>query len=389
VPSIVGYRCIKLGTVKAPLRLRWMQETPRRLKPLDTSLSVDIRRHGFMGEDATKLQKNTGRNGVLDTLREGDKGVFNHVVFVSVTAGMRKEFRPQVPIALVDDQPIAIEVNAAQDDNTLFSVRKTAWQRDVYDNLRVQINLFKELESLAAKPEQRTAVIEMADRGLKRSRTDRANLLAEKTELAEAASRARIPLDTTHEDRRLKEMEEGESLLERFLAEQKKIEASDNDPKIKKWRFEVERAKLLEKDLEIGEALDIYEQIQREGFKDDGLDRHLKQLQELWKTKDAEHKDARNFIYRVWPMLDTDRLKENLPKARKAFDKCKEVRDFVSIRKLLKGTESHADRLTKELSDLQPELIIDHEKPALLLKKVSGEIVNLGKDIQEHLNRGS
>ncbi len=61
VPSIAGYRCIKLGTVQTPLRLRWIQKTPGSLKskPLEQRLTVDIRRHGFEGEDATRLQKIT------------------------------------------------------------------------------------------------------------------------------------------------------------------------------------------------------------------------------------------------------------------------------------------------------------------------------------------
>ncbi len=142
---------------------------------------------------------------------------------------------------------------------------------------------------------------------------------------------------------------------------------------------------MLENDLEIGKAIAIYDNIKSEGFQDAELDRHLKELQKLWKTANAEHQDARNFIYRVWPTLDTARMKDNLPKAQKAFQTCEAAGDVLSIRKLLKGIEIHADRLTQELSELHPETNPDEEKPARLIKEVSTDLVNLGKEIQEYL----
>ena len=99
VLNLTGYRCIKLGTVQTALRLRWIQEDPDgKRRPLGTTLSVDIRRHGFEGEDATKLSRSTGKYGVLETVRDGDKGVFAHVAFVRVTSDVGGP-RPQVPVA--------------------------------------------------------------------------------------------------------------------------------------------------------------------------------------------------------------------------------------------------------------------------------------------------
>jgi hypothetical protein len=386
VDNIASYRCIKLGTIQAPLRLRWVQEAPgggsRPLK-VGTTLTVDIRRHGFSGEEATKLSHGVKANGALETVRDGDKGLFQNVAFlvVSGAAGPRK---PQVPVALVDEEPIFIEINAAQDTKTLFNINRAAWQSDVYEARLLQVTLFEDLKSLSAKGEARDKIIDKAERGLKRSQSDRASLAERKAELLKEAPG---PLDTTNEDKRLKEIEEDERVLVQFIAQQRNIEKTENDPKMKRWRSEVERAKLLEKDLEFGKALAIYQGIQKEGFQDAGLDKHVKELQELWKTADAEHEDARNFFYRVWPTLDTARLEENLVQAHKALDKCKSVRDLVSIRKLLKGVEIHADRLRKELEQLSPELILDHEKQARAIKSVSDELIKLGREAQEFLQR--
>lgn len=97
-----------------------------------------------------------------------------------------------------------------------------------------------------------------------------------------------------------------------------------------------------------------------------------------------EHEETRGFIYRVWPTLDTTRLEDNIPKALKAFQKCKDIGDRISLQKLLKGTKGHADRLVKELALLHPEIVIDDEIQATKLKKVNEQIVKLGLDIEDY-----
>jgi hypothetical protein len=389
VGSIAGYRCIKLGTVQTPLRLRWLPEEtrgPRSKKNM--LLNVDIRRHGFTGEDATKLNRGVGPNGVLETVRDGDKGVFQNVAFVVVASGAAGKTKPQIPIALVDDQPVFIKVNIADDIASLLDIHRRDWQGDVYESWLVQVGLFKELESLSSGGGPREEIIKKAERGLKRSQDDRATLAERKEELLKEAKESGAGrLDIAREDQRLQEIANGEKALEQFIAQQKKIEATENDPKMKTWKSEVERAKLLENDLEIGKALEIYQKIQKEGFKNADLDDHVKGLQELWKTGDAELEDARNFIYRVWPTLDTARLEDNMAKARQTLDKFEKERDIVSIRKLLKGTEIHADRLAKELNELNPKFVVADEKQARLIQSVSGELIKLGKKAQEYLQR--
>jgi hypothetical protein len=78
-------------------------------------------------------------------------------------------------------------------------------------------------------------------------------------------------------------------------------------------------------------------------------------------------------------------LAEHIPQAQKAFQKCKDKGDRISLQKLLLRTEAHADRLNKELAQLQPELVIDDEKEATKLTKVSERIGKLRQDIQDYL----
>ena len=389
VGSIAGYRCIKLGTVQAPLRLRWVPEETGGSRPRSNLLlNVDIRHHGFTGEDATKLNRGVGSTGVLETVRDGDKGVFQNVAFVSVVAGVSGP-KPQIPIALVDDRPVFVKINAARDAASLLDIHRRDWQSDVYESWLVQVGLFKELESLSSGGGPREEIIKKAERGLTRSQKVREELMERKEELlkeAKESPRAERP-DTSREDQRLREIANGEKALEQFIKQQKEIDVKENDPKMKQWRSEVERAKLLENDLEIGKALEIYQKIQKAGFQNAELDAHVKDLQKLWKTGDAELEDARNFIYRVWPTLDTARLEDNMAKARQALEKFEKESDLVPIRKLLKGTEIHADRLAKELNELNPKFVVADEKQARLIQSISKELIKLGKEAQEYLQR--
>jgi hypothetical protein len=388
--GILGYRCIKLGTVQAPLRLRWMQRQKVRVgfktRPPDSSLSVEIRRHGFDNEEATKLEKQSDPNGFMDTASDKD-GVFNNVAFVRVSSGLG-ESHLQVPIALVDDQVITIEVPASRDVDSLFTYRLSLWQGSVADSVQMQADLFRRLEILGRKAENRSEVLSAATSGLKQARLDRSKLLEQQKELAEEAKKSgKDLLRTPIEDNRLQQLEKYEKALAQFIEEQKKIEDKENDPQRRKWLSEIQQAKLLEKDLEIDKAIGIYERIRKDGYEDkDGeLEKHLAQLHKDWDLRGPEHEAARKFIYRVWPTLDVSRLEDNIKKAQDAFKTCKDAGDSISIEKLLRGTLEHAGQLEKKLAELRPDLVIEDEKEALEFKKVSEQIVKLGLDIQAHL----
>ncbi len=390
VPSIVGYRCIKLGTIQAPLRIRWTQRqrvrSGFRIRPPDSPLMVEIRRHGFDNEEATKLEMQSDATGYLETVSKGKDGVFTNVAFVRVSSGLG-ESHPQVPIALVDEQPVIIEVPAAKGVDTLFTIHLSEWQRSVSDSVQMQADLFKRLETLGSKAETRSELLAAATSGIKRARADRANLVKTRKELAEEAKKNNKELKTPIEDKRLQQLEDYEGVLARFIEEQKKIEEKENDPQVKKWLSEIQNANLLEKEYEIDKALQIYERIRKEGYENAGLDKRIEELHKEWDLQGPEHQEAREFVYRVWPTLDLSRLEDSISKAQKALKTCKDVRDRFTLRKLLQGTLEHANRLEKKLEELRPELVIEDAKEALQFKKVSEQIVKLGEDIQNGLKQ--
>jgi hypothetical protein len=381
--SIAGHQCLLLGTTRAPLRLRFVQDRGQGVRvPLNESLGVDVRRAGFSGEDKTKLHKNMDPPGWLDTARDGERGLFEDAAFVSITNGLNP--LPQIPVAILDDQPVIVPVRLTAGAGDLLASRRATWERNVSDSLMVQTSLFNEIQELIAKPDGRALALEKAKAGLKRTQADLEGLEAERRALADEAGAAFKPV---REDQRIKVLRDGEGQLQRFVAEQEKIDLQVNDPKQKEWRSQVESARLLERDAEVGKAIAVYKRVLKEGLDSPELRMHVEQLEKAWKPIDDKHADARAFIYNVWPTLDTAGLKKHVEEAQKAFAECQRAKDVIAPLKLFKATEVHAGRLAKELDRLNPKINIDDEKPALLIKDVSEGLLKLAGEIQIYLQK--
>jgi hypothetical protein len=386
VGSVEHFQCVMLGTTRSALRLRFVQEQARGVqRPLDgRSLGVDFRHYGFDGEEATKLHKSTDLNGWVDTIGDRDKGVFEDIAFVSVTNNLSP--LPQVPVAVMDDRPVIIPVTLNAEPGSLFDARRKTWERNVTDSLLVQVSLFNEVHALGAKAEGRAKALERAKAGLDRSREDYNSLTAQRDDLAKEAAKAHVEFRPTREDQRLKDLREGEKLLAKYVGEQEAINNSGIDDKFKRWRSEVERAKLLVKDkFEVGEAIAIYKKVLEEGLDSKEVADELKRLEKLWRPAGMKHRKARTFIFQKWPAItDAAGIKAHLKEARDAFEDCKQVNDVLGPQKLLKACVEHAEQLRKELSELNP-LVIDDEKPARLIEAVSTDLAKLADDIQAYL----
>lgn len=375
--QVTDLRCIKLGTVRAPLRLRVVREGKEA-----GGLSVQIRRQGFRDED--ELRHNLGPTGVVDTARDGDKGRFTNMAFVSIYRGAGKPVA-KVPVAVVGDEPVVIKVQLkATESDSLFGYRLLAWRRAVSDSLRVQITLFKELERMVSKADTRAQALTAARAGLTRSRDDYDRLTRARADLMPEAKAH----DLSQEDQRLKELQEGEKALRTFVKRQEEIEREENSPERREALRQVERGKLLEKDAEFGKALAIYKKVLDDGFKNEDLSRHYDELRKEWDIKDDKLQDARTFIYEVWPALDTAGLDtRHLEEARKALATCKRNNDYLGPRKLFLATEAHAVRLTKELAELKPDINIDDKAPARRIKELAPKLEELARNIQDYLKK--
>src|SRR5262249_9384910 len=155
------YRCVKLGTTQGPLRLRFIEASERTLTPRP-DLQVRVRRGGFTGEDAAREEGTTNADGFFQAGRDKP---FENLAFVTVLDGGVEKAR--MPVAIADDGPVVIPISIKAEASTPLQFRRNLWLQRIYENLLVQAELFKQLNDLAAKPEQRKLALERAQTGLK------------------------------------------------------------------------------------------------------------------------------------------------------------------------------------------------------------------------------
>jgi hypothetical protein len=382
--DVVGLRCVLLGTRKGTLRLRLVKDAPGGAgKRLDGSVQVQVRHHGFEGEDATLVKFDTNGARDVDTAaRFPGRGVFNRLAFVSVLSPESGTLRARIPVPLTDDGVVVLPVPAGGEEGDLVAFRVRSLRRAVFDSLQVQADLFKEINELTAKPQQRAAALAKVRQTLERCKEDHERLTAERIEAAKelakapAAQKASLAGILTGVDARLRQIKGGEDDLAKHVALLETIEKEENDPKKKEWRVQVERAKLLVKEAEVGRAIAIYEKAPA-GMMTAELQKHLAELKKLWAPRDEKHAEARRFIYEVWPGLDTAGMKENVKKAMEALEVCQKAKDPVGPKKLQLATEKHVQRIAREAAALRPDVNIDDEKPAALIRDLLDELRKL------------
>jgi hypothetical protein len=381
-PGILGYRCLKLSTTRAPLRLRLVQASARTLTPVPNQ-EINVRRQGFTGEDLTKAQGATDADGYFSTEKDGDKGVYENIAFVSVMSG-KTALVPKIPVALFDDRTVVIPVNINADASVQLSLRKELWVGQVYDSLLGVANLFKDLETLL-KDKKRDEALARAKRGFDGLREDLTRFGQQREELYNDAKSAGARIDFGEGDERLKELKVGKDKLQDLIARLEKVVNEENDPKRKELQGKVSQAQVLEGEAEFGKALELYEQVLASGLDDADLRKHYEKLKKDWEVKGDKHKQAREFIYETFPGLDPLKLAEHLDEARQAFETCKAAGDTLSPLKLLNVALADAGKLKEKLNSLQ-EGNEDDRTIARHIVEVADGLNKLVKDVKAYLD---
>jgi hypothetical protein len=389
--SAVGLRAVLLGTGSGPLRLRVLQQKKGGgAGPLEGSVGLQLRKNGFEGEESGMLRVPALTPGKeVDTSRYGAKGRFDRLAFVSVVSGETR--RARFPVPVLDDRVTVLVVPATSEEGSLLADRVRLLLGAVRVAYDVQVQQFNDINELTAKPEQRVKALARVRQTLERLEKDYSTYTAErdemKTEVAKLPPNQQPPPQLLSAiDALLKQIKSGEADLVKHVALLEKIEKEENDPKKKDWLGQLEQAKLLEKQGELGKAIAIYEKAPPE-FQDAALKNQLAELKKLWEPKSPEHAKARKFIYEVWPGLDTPSLEARLKDAKAALAECEKVGDLLGPAKLLRGIQGHLARLSKELDRLQPEVNILDDKPTKLIQKLLPELQALDKAVNAYLEK--
>jgi hypothetical protein len=359
----LGFRCIKLGTTKAPLRLRLMLKDARPPRPLN-AYPIHVHRQSFESQEKPLIQGSSHSDGYTSLL-----GEFENVAFVVI-------FKPpqlakdvvlaRVPVPILDDRPVTIAVNIQQENATPLLLAQSHWMEQINDVFLTNKGRFATLSEDTKKAEP-AALLEKALRFLQDLRTDLDNLTKGREELLEMQKETPdIKLDLKEGDQGMKRLEQDRDELDRFVQGQREVIEQANDPKRQDFLKLVEQARVLEADNNYEQAIKLYEEAQ-EGLSDANLAKKIEKLKGAWKVKSPEHEKARQFIYKEWPAsFDVNQLrdlKERIGRARQLFEVCRQAKDPLTVKKLLATAIGHQDKLQKILKELHGDVNEEQAKP--------------------------
>jgi hypothetical protein len=374
-PGVQGYRCIKLGTGRALLRLRLIDEARRH--PLSESIS--IRRSSFDGDADEQLT--AGGDGAIVSAKE-----YEHVAFVTVQSGT--SVRARVPVAIFDGAKavvIPVAANAAVEAQGQFDLRRRLWMSQLYESLLVVDDRFKELNRLVEAKEFDKAM-KTSQGWLEELKADLARKEAEMIGLRVAGRESGIENpDLKDGDQRLQEMRSRRDELIGFAAKMKEIKTASEQRKVLLGM--VERAKLLESEYDFAKAIELYQQIAEQAGSEPALKQSAEgkraSLEKAWATRDRA--DVQDFIFKQWPKLTkASELNDQIGKADAMFKACRDAGDRLTPRMLLKTNLAHATRLGKRLKELQKDREEDRRE-AEEIATVAGKLDKLTNDVSSYL----
>jgi tetratricopeptide (TPR) repeat protein len=380
--NVLGYRCLKLGTTRAPLHLRLIDD--KTLAPLG-GLQVQVSAYGFpMGD---KFQQCTTRpDGLLPDA--GLEHAYQHAAFFRVLIGTAP-VTSTIPVEILGDRVIVcrVTVDAKLEALGQLDLRKKRWVDRLNENLLVQAELSKRLSDLIGKSLNEQALVQ-AENGLKALKADLIELNGEAVALHTAvkALPAGVTLQLAEGQQRFEEIKAWEQKLQAAVKNLQDVIKEKDNQKRKEAKALVAQAKALEDQAEYAQAIEQYEKALELAGDQMDLVKRLKELKEAWEPKNKAHSQARAFIYETWPKLDTvKKVKDNLEKARQAFQTCRDAGDKLSPGKLLLVSIAHTRLLEKELEALKPQDGEDAREKIKSIEEVAGSLEKLLKEVGDYI----
>jgi hypothetical protein len=147
----------------------------------------------------------------------------------------------------------------------------------------------------------------------------------------------------------------------------------------------LQAARNLRREARFDEAIEAYKDVLTKHGPNPGVQKELDALVKEWEPKDDEHREARAFIYRDWPKLNSpQKLRDRMARARQALAVCKEKGDKLTVQKLGLVNRAHDAMLNKLVKGLRPD-VEDDRQTAEVIDKVAGELQKLHQEVLDYL----
>jgi hypothetical protein len=377
--SGAGYRCLKLGTVKAPVRVRVIEGGRRGPPRAPENVVIYIGRQGFTRSDSDARVPDP--DGYYSTEKEKDAALYDGVAFVTVSqAG---QVRAQVPVALVDDRTVTIPIKLGTEQPVWLTNRRL-WEGNLLSELLMLDDLVKSLNEDIGKADKREASLTRARKALD-GLNQRLPVYAEERE--ELAKSKPASANLAQGDRALAEVKKGRDDLQGFVGRVDGFLKEENTPEAREAKAMYEQAHNLEVAGEYGRAIELYEKVLAR-TKDAKLAERLPKLKAAWEPKDDAHRKARAFIFETWPKLESPAvMKQRVKSAHDALAACRDAKDPFGPRRLMAVAVLHAKQLGKQLGELSPDTSEMDREPAQELTDVLDSLAKLIEEAQKAVSQ--
>jgi hypothetical protein len=194
------------------------------------------------------------------------------------------------------------------------------------------------------------------------------------------------PLDLAEGDRLLKELERQRQELEAYIGKMESILKEETSPERIKLREMASKAQLLEGQAEFEQAIDLYQQIIKQGGNEAEVRKRLDKLVQEWKPKSDAHQQARDFIYKKWASAQTAaQMKPKLQELKKSFQVCRDANDHLTPQRLHLLNVGLVAKLEKEAETLHPQDNDDDRRTAEAILEITKELKSLNAEVRGYL----
>jgi tetratricopeptide (TPR) repeat protein len=362
----LGYRCVKLSTIRGPFKLRLVNDkTQEFLSGFRVVVSGTPTFTGSGAEGAT-IQ------GLFET-----KELFANVAYVRILSGEKPLV--EFPVPLVDDRTIVCRMSpdatAIKQGEVLLRLNR--WVRWSYEALSTCEQRLTDFNNALKGPLEQA--LKLGQQNLEAISGEAARLTAERTALAKLAAAQKMGVDYSEGDQLAKALEFRHKQLQEYLTDLDKLVKEETSEAKRDLAAMVKRAELLEKQADFDQALQLYQKVLQERPDSAKVKEHLAHLQDAWAIKDKGHEEARRFFYDTWPGLDLPGLKTSMPRAKDMFTRCQAAGDTKTPLKLVLVNVRHATALTKRLEVLRksPVFTEDNNTEIKALVQLAGELQSL------------
>jgi hypothetical protein len=362
--GVIGYRCMKLGTVKAPIAVRLMGSDGTVYKTA-SNVSVRAADTGFGGPAPEKDVCNFH----APTAQFRSDRALAGVACVTVAMGSQAKLFA-VPVLSADPITLPFDVNPEKAERAEFERAVFAAASATADARLAQAVCFEAVAKLIDKQKNGEALArarggyeaaDTADKGL----TDELARLKEHPARAGAGGGS-AEAALTKIEQNLAALRAHNAQLKGHIDKIAEVVKQENDPLAAARDVQAQalnaRITLLLTGGEVEQALAAYDQLIALVPDNTEVKTRRDKLAAEWKVKDDAHQKARDYLLKTWPGVATIQdFKDSLPQVRTAVDTCKKHGDKWTLRKLLVSFSTAGVKLNDLVAPLDPATKADKD----------------------------